>query len=170
MSKAILLSRKFYQRDPVTVAKELMGKHLFSNINGKLLSGKITEVEAYLSSDDPAAHSYKGKTKKNQSLYKNAGHAYVHRMHGWNLLDIVTESEDIPSSVLIRSLDNIKGPGKLCEYLQITYNLDGVDVTKKDSQIFVLDSGDRINFEILETPRIGINKGREKKLRFVAVI
>ena len=181
-----VLPQEFYERDPVAVAKNLLGKILVSNNDNQFTSGIIIETEAYLSSDDPAAHSFIGKTKRNQSLFGAPGCAYIHRMHGWNLLDVTTEKVGKPSSVLIRALkpyDGISimiqrrntkdienltnGPGKVCQALGIDHELDGTIIADTKGKIYVGDSMLEDRFEILETQRIGISKGQESVLRFV---
>lgn len=182
-----ILPRSFYDRDPIVVAKHLLGKFLVRKLmDGSLVSGKIIEVEAYLPKNDPAAHSYKGERSWNKSLYKTGGHAYVHTLRHHALLDIVTGKEQTPGSVLIRSvfpeegvrlmeefrhtnsLDNIaNGPGKLCQAFSITKADDGIDVTKKNSTLWLEDRGINISKKSIESaPRIGISKGAEKPLRF----
>ncbi|MCB0749433.1 MAG: DNA-3-methyladenine glycosylase, partial [Ignavibacteriae bacterium] len=104
-----VLKRSFFHQSPLIVAKMLLGKILVREIDGLKLSGRIVEVEAYEAYTDEAAHSYRGKTKRNMSLYKDAGHAYIHRIHMQNCIDIVTEPIDVPSSVLIRAIEPIEG-------------------------------------------------------------
>src|SRR4051812_44626519 len=107
--KDTIIPRDFYDRNPVDVAKDLLGKFLVRRINNKYSVGLITETEAYLPSGDSAAHNFKGKTKRNESLYKEAGHAYIHSMRQYCLLDVVTEGSDKPGSVLIRAIEPVEG-------------------------------------------------------------
>ena len=67
-----LLARDFYERDPVEVARELIGKHLVRRMSQGLCSGAIVETEAYLAADDPASHSYRGRTRKNATMFGRA--------------------------------------------------------------------------------------------------
>lgn len=182
----LILPRKFYERDTVLVARELLGKLLVRVLPNQVLSGKITEVEAYLPYTDPAAHSYKGITVRNRSLFGEAGRAYIHRMHGWHLLDITTEVIKVPGSVLIRGLVPVhgfsntsnestkeqlvklmNGPGKVCETLHIDHSLDGVDITNTNCGLFVTDNKKTQSEYIVETPRIGLSKATEFNLRFL---
>src|SRR4051812_32579356 len=105
------LKPKFYQRDTKAVAKALLGKILVRKINGKRVSGRITEVEAYLGLKDKAAHSYGGrKTDRTQNMYQPGGHAYVYQIYGLHFcLNIVTRDENRPEAVLIRALEPIEG-------------------------------------------------------------
>lgn len=182
MSSVII--KDFYNRNPLVVAREILGKILVREINNQIVSGRIVEVEAYLASEDEASHSFKGMTKRNISLYKEAGHAYIHSIHRQNCIDIVTEAEGIPTSVLIRSLEplvgieimkinrnkeNLKdltnGPGKLTQALQINKDFDGIDITNINSPLYLKDD----NFypeNIISTKRIGISKNIDKNFRF----
>lgn len=165
------------------VAKELLGKILVRKINWEFLSGIIVETEAYLSSGDVAAHGFRGKTKANTSLYKSAGHLYIHAMHQQSLMDIVTDGEELPCSVLIRALEPLSGvetikknrnteslenltngPGKLCKALQIDRSLDGLNICSLESEVYVLDT--QISDEINESIRIGITTNKEPLLRY----
>jgi DNA-3-methyladenine glycosylase len=71
------LPRAFYDRDTVTVARELLGKHLVHRVNGAELIGRIVEVEAYIGPHDLASHSSRGLTKRAKTMFGPAGHAYV---------------------------------------------------------------------------------------------
>ena len=179
-----VLTRAFYSRSPLDVAPELLGKILVRRLNGQTLSGRIVETEAYLAADDAAAHSAKGRTKSNASLFLPAGHAYVHTIHMQHCLDVVTETIDVPGSVLIRAIEPISGieqmqklrgkehlrdltsgPGKLCQSLAITRELDGIDITEGDSPIMIVDDGSALS-EITRSGRIGISKATEYDYRF----
>ncbi|MCA9380863.1 DNA-3-methyladenine glycosylase [Candidatus Dojkabacteria bacterium] len=142
-----LLIQRFYNGTPVAVAKELLGKIIINTQDNKRLSGRIIEVEAYEADKDEAAHSFKGKTERNKSLFLDAGHIYVHSIHGQYCMDIVTDEIDIPTSVLIRALCQIEGievmkknrnkeklkelcsgPGKLMQALGLDKNADGINL------------------------------------------
>ncbi|WKZ29696.1 MAG: DNA-3-methyladenine glycosylase [Candidatus Dojkabacteria bacterium] len=182
----MILTQKFYERSPLKVAPEILGKVLVRNISGQIISGRIVEVEAYIAFIDEAAHSFRGKTKANYPLFGKAGVAYVHSIHMQQCLDIVTEVEDVPGSVLIRALEplegielmkqhrgkeNLKdlttGPGKLCKALSITKEFNGVDVTNKESGLYFLDDGVSIPpKDLVVTKRIGLSKAADFEYRF----
>ena len=168
-----IISRSFYDRNPIEVAKDLLGKFLVRKIGDTYLVGMITETEAYLAEGDSAAHSFKGQTKRNISLYKEAGHAYVHSMRQYCLLDVVTEGGGIPSSVLIRAIEPVEGingetngPGKVCRELSIDRSMDGVDITKPESGVFISKGAKEMSHEIMTTSRIGISSAQDMPLRF----
>ena len=180
-----ILPRSFYNRNPKVVARALLGKYLVRKIDGIFLVGKIVETEAYLSSGDSAAHNFKGKTNRNKSLYKDAGHAYVHSMRQYHLLDVVVEGEEIPGSVLIRGIEPVQGieemkkfrhkkelenltngPGKVCDAFRITKELDGIDMTNLKSGLFISDGVTVSKGKIKVSSRIGISTAKESLLRF----
>jgi len=171
--KDTIIPKVFYDRDPIEVAKDLLGKFLVRRINNKFLVGIITETEAYLPEGDEASHNFIGKTKRNASLYKDAGHAYIHSMRQYCLLDVVTEGVDKPGSVLIRALEPVEGitgetsgPGKVCRELSITRSLDGIDITDPESEIFIAKGEEGTLHELTTTSRIGISKAKDMPLRF----
>jgi DNA-3-methyladenine glycosylase len=96
---ARVLSRQFFDRNPVTVARELLGKWLLHDDHGELLIGRIVETEAYLAVEDPASHSYRGQTLRNTAMFGPPGHAYIYAMHRYHCLNVVTEGEGTPSAV-----------------------------------------------------------------------
>lgn len=178
------LSRKFFERDSTTVAKELLGHLLYRNINGNILIGRIVETESYLPFIDPAAHSYIGKTKRTSILYGEAGYSYVYSIHRYFCLNVVCDAVNIPGCVLIRALEPLKGielmivnrsskieanltsgPGKLCQALSIDKNLNAIDVTNSKSELQILEGVSEVN-NIQTTTRIGISKAVDLPLRF----
>ncbi|MDG6907307.1 MAG: DNA-3-methyladenine glycosylase [Nitrososphaerota archaeon] len=182
-----VLSRDFYSRSPVTVAKELVGKKLVRRLpGGKTVGGIIVETEAYGGAKDPASHAYRGITSRNVVMFGEAGHAYVYFTYGaHHCLNFVTGKDGEASAVLIRSIrptvglsvmsqnrkrfspeDLASGPGKLCQALAIDRRLNGIDVTTRKSPIFVLNQEQRP--EIVSSFRVGIRVGKDRKWRFYA--
>ena len=98
------LPRDFYARDPASVARELLGKILVREAGEALLTGRIVEAEAYLSSRDPACHAHRGPNRKNAAMFGPAGHAYVYMIHARWCLNAVTEGTGMGSAVLIRAI------------------------------------------------------------------
>lgn len=175
-----VLPRKFYTRDTITVAKELLGKRLVHIVRGRRVSGLIVEVEAYLGEKDAAAHTYKGRrTKRNEAMYLIGGHAYVYFVYGMHwCLNAVTGKVGQPQAVLIRALEPVEGiemmrvrrglskitqltsgPAKLCEAFGIEKIHGGMDLTSKSrSRLFIEDTGVKIQQrQIVATPRIGVD-------------
>jgi DNA-3-methyladenine glycosylase len=155
------LARDFYERPPVTVARELLGKVL---VHGGV-SGAITEVEAYLAEGDPAAHSAAGPTPRNRVLFGPGGFAYVYLIYGiHDCFNIACDVNGTPGCVLIRALDFVTGPGRLTKAMGITRRHSGLTLTREP--LFVVPGPPPARLEV--TPRIGISKAVDLPLRFVA--
>ena len=104
------LTRDFYARPTLDVARDLIGKVLVHNRRGVRTGGIIVEVEAYIGESDPACHAAPGPTKRNAPLYGPPGFAYVYLNYGIHpLVNAVTEADGSPAAVLIRALDPIEG-------------------------------------------------------------
>ena len=183
------LDRNFFNRDSIIVAKELLGKILVHEIDGKKIAAKIVETEAYMGIEDKAAHSYGGRrTERVEVMYGEAGFAYVFLIYGLHCcFNIVTGKKDIPQAVLIRAvepLENIEemskrrfgkpyneltkskyksltnGPGKLCSALAINRDLNTVDLCK--NTLYLMDNENK-DFSIVTTKRVGIDYAMEAK-------
>ncbi len=169
--------RRFCERDTIKVAKELLGCYL---VNGECV-GKIVETEAYLENDE-GSHSFKGKTKRNEKMFGEAGRAYVYLIYGmYNCFNVVTNKEGIGEAVLIRALEPVKGieemkkrrgkekvselcsgPGKLVQAMGISLDDNGKDLSKGKLRIVKGKNKE----EIVSAKRIGIVKGTELPYRF----
>jgi DNA-3-methyladenine glycosylase len=104
------LPRAFYDRPTLDVARDLIGKVLVHDRRGRVTSGAIVEVEAYIGESDPACHAAPGPTARNAPLYGPPGHAYVYLNYGiHNLVNVVTEADGSPAAVLIRALEPLDG-------------------------------------------------------------
>lgn len=113
---ATILPREFYNRDPVTVARELLGKLLIRREGRQLLAGRIVEDEAYLGADDPAAHAYNGKTPRNAVLFGPPGHAYVYFIYGNHYcLNVSCMPEGYGEGVLLRAMEPVFGIEQMAE-------------------------------------------------------
>lgn len=180
------LPESFYQRtDVVKIARELLGKGLFTQIDGMVTGGIIVETEAY-SWKERGCHAYGArKTKRNAVMFGRGGHAYVYLCYGMHhLFNVVTNAQDTADAVLIRALephtgmDSMKnrrgklvndfhltsGPGKLSKALGIDRRLNGKSLL--DSEVWIEDIGMKINNKSVEAgPRIGIDyAGEDAKL------
>jgi len=166
-------NRDFFERDTLKVAEELLGNILVREINSKTIKGRILETEAYLGVGDKACHARHGKTKRNEVMWGEAGHAYVYLCMGLhNLLNIVTEKEGFPAAVLIRKFEPLSGidaklksygPGNLTKYLQIDRTLNGLDITSS-GELMIIDDGHKVlKSQIQKLPRVGIDYAKEHK-------
>jgi DNA-3-methyladenine glycosylase len=177
------LLRPFFARYTPDVARDLLGCVLVRRVGGMVLSGRIVEVEAYRGSDDPASHSFRGKTKRSAIMFGEAGHVYVFFSYGahW-CLNFITESEGQPGAVLIRALEPVEGvdqmvknrgiseferltngPGKLTKALSIDGGFNGEDLVKS-KRLFVLGPAEPVR--VKASARIGISSGRERQWRY----
>jgi DNA-3-methyladenine glycosylase len=190
--KSILqvLSRSFYNRDPRLVGPDLLGKMLVRRQGRQLLTGRIVEVEAYLGSDDPAAHASIGKTPRNVVLFGPPGHAYVYFIYGNHYcLNVSCLPDGVPGGILFRAVEPLRGmkamfklrgiaessdlrrltrgPGRLAAAFGITRERDnGKDLTSARSDLYIADDGTAPP-EVLITRRIGIKKAVEMPLRYI---
>ncbi len=161
-----ILSRRYFGRPTVQVARSLIGKYLVRVIAGRMLAGKIVEVEAYVGSQDKACHASKGRTQRTDVMFGRGGVAYVYLIYGmYHCLNVVTEREEFPSAVLIRAIEIdgelIDGPGRLCRALQIDRRLNRTDLTAGESLWFE-DRGVLVERGDVEAhPRIGVDYAGE---------
>ena len=178
-----VLPAAFYDRPPDVVARALLGAVLVHEARGVLCGGRIVETEAYFAEHDPACHTWRGKTRRNATMFGPPGHAYVYFCYGnlW-LLNAVTEREGTGSAVLIRALEPCcglaqmqrrrgaarghavtNGPGKLCAALGISGRHDGMPLYQGRLRICAPDAPPPA---WQAGPRIGISAGTELHARF----
>lgn len=179
-----VLPLSFYDRDPVTVARDLLGKLLVHEHDGHMTAGVIVETEAYLAANDPASHASRGRTARNTAMFGPPGRAYIYALHRHHCLNVVTEEEGVPSAVLLRAVEPLvgipvmqtrrrtarhihltSGPGKLCEAFAIDRSLDQWDVTQ-GQRLWVAVPQSGTPREIAVTARVGVTSARELPLRF----
>ena len=188
--KPTIVPRSFYLSSPEVVARGLLGKLLTHHREGERLTGRITEVEAYLGLSDPASHTFRGLTAYNSVLFGPPGFSYVYFIYGmYYCVNVSCLPDGEPGGVLIRALEPVEGietmaqlrglpngasskllaggPGRLCQALGITRAAqNGLDVTSKKSALQILDDGYRAE-DVEVTPRIGISKAADLPLRFL---
>ena len=161
-----ILSRTYFSRPTLTVARSLIGKYLVRAIDGRVLAGKIVEVEAYVGPEDKACHASKGRTQRTDVMFGPGGVAYVYLIYGmYHCLNVVTEREKFPSAVLIRAIEIdgelIDGPGRLCRALQVDRRLNRADLTTGELLWFE-DRGVLVKKgDVLAHPRIGVDYSGE---------
>ncbi|MBM2846275.1 MAG: putative 3-methyladenine glycosylase [Bacteroidetes bacterium] len=157
-----VLSRRYFSRPTLTVARSLVGKYLIRCIDGREIAGKIIEVEAYVGSEDKACHASKGRTQRTDVMFGPAGIAYVYLIYGmYHCLNVVTEREEFPSAVLIRAIEIdgklIDGPGRLCRAMQIDLSLNRADLTMGESLWFEDRGASVKRGHVGAHPRIGVD-------------
>lgn len=191
-----ILSKRFFDRPTLIVAKDLIGKFLVHRIGRRTTAGMITEVEAYVGPRDLASHASRGRTDRNSVMFGEPGHWYVYLIYGMHhCLNIVTEREGYPAAVLIRSIIHfqrssvengiygvgrkIEGPGRVCRYFRIDRRLNKKPA-KRASGLWIEDRVVKINphtkfgvgvnpRRIIRGKRIGVEyagKWKEKQWRF----
>lgn len=180
------LPKSFYlQENVVSIARQLIGKVLYTNTNGIVTAGIISETEAYEGATDKASHAFGNRrTKRTETMFAQGGIAYVYLCYGmYELFNVVTNIKDIPHAVLIRGIipyegleamaqrrgvekikqKDVNGPGKLSKALSITRDLNGFDLSSdviwiEDKEIQIEDN------QIVADKRIGINYAEEDAL------
>lgn len=168
---------------PEEAAPKLLGTFLVSEVDGKSVRLRITEVEAYKGSEDPASHAYRGMTARNDSMFRAPGTLYVYRSYGiHNCANTAVGPEGVGWGILMRGgevvegegtvrmrrgrSDNLtNGPGKVCQALGIELGHNGTNLLDEHSPIR-LEPGIPADY-VMATPRIGISKARERAWRFV---
>ena len=177
------LSKRFYQRDPELVAKELLGKILVRRLNKETLEGLIVETEAYFGMEDPASRARHGMKRYNAPMWGEPGIAFIYNVHNNWMFNVVAHREGEVGAVLIRAVEPIhglevmkrnrkaknvfeltNGPGKLTRAFKIDKKLNGLPVYSIESEVFISD-GEQV-FEIGSSHRIGVKKDLERELRF----
>jgi len=175
MKSPAILTREFYDREPIAVARSLLGKKLVRVDAGLCLAVMITETEAYLGERDSASHAFKGKTPRTALLFGSPGYAYVYLIYGLHyLLNVVTGAAGEAGAVLIRAavalegeehIRNVTGksgptalagPAKLCRALAIDKSLNGWDLTRGE-KLWCADGPAVEDQQIESGPRIGID-------------
>ena len=148
------LNYDFYHRPCLTVARELVGKVLVHRLpDGTCLRLRISETEAYCGEADTACHAHKGRTKRTEVLYADAGTVYIYLCYGMHwLLNVVTGDVDDPQAVLIRACVDAPGPGKLSKQLQITGALNRASILEQT--LWIEDDG--FVCDVATDKRVGI--------------
>ncbi len=164
------LGKDFFNRSADIVARELLGKILVRDLDGKEIKARIVETEAYFGKEDPASRASRGKTKTFEVMWDESGKILVYHVHKYIMFCIITGEKDKPEAVLIRALEPLncdlrfKGPGLLSDSLKIDKTYYGKDIFDLDD-LWIEEGGER-DFEIIETIRIGVSEESPLYLRF----
>lgn len=187
----MILPASFYQDDDVDgIAQALLGMELCTEIGGQLTSGLITETESYAGIIDKASHAYNNRrTPRTETMYLPGGCAYIYLCYGMHtLFNVVTSKKDNPHAVLIRAISPLQGldlqlqrrkaktlkkdlfvgPGKVCQALGITQDLQAKPLQKKP--LWIQKPSTLAKGTISKAPRIGIDYAEEwaeKPMRFI---
>jgi DNA-3-methyladenine glycosylase len=184
------LPRSFYEPSAKVVAPGLLGHFLIRNTPNGPCGGAIVETEAYLT-NDPACHAAPGLTPRNRAMFGHPGHGYVYLIYGFHFcVNAVCRPAGVGEAVLIRAVEATfgeesmrtqrravkteqltSGPGKLCQAMDISRSLDGIDLCDPHSALFIAENPDvkkfrKANGPMITTARIGITKAAAMPLRF----
>jgi DNA-3-methyladenine glycosylase len=184
--RAATLPVAFFSRPTEVVAQALLGMVVVSTAGDELTTARIVETEAYLGYDDPASHGYlHRRNTRNQALFGPPGSWYVYLSYGMHwCANLVCQRPGLASAVLLRALEPLEGlevmrrrrgpvadrelcsgPGKLCQALGITRDLDSKRMAQSEALVHRPRSSEQGT--IVVTPRIGITKAADWPLRFV---
>jgi len=176
----------FYRvKEVLSIARNLLGKYLFTNINGEISGGFIVETEAYNGITDKASHAYGNrKTNRTQTMYETGGIAYVYLCYGIHeMLNVVTSVEGEPHAVLIRAINPTEGidlmlerrkmaslknnltagPGSVAKALGISRKMNTFSF--QSEEIWIEDCGLVLPEEqIAAVPRVGVAYAKEDAL------
>ena len=154
------LEKDFYKNHAFIVGPMLIGKLLVRKLeNGEIMKHRITETEVYFGEEDAACHARFGRTDRSEILYNEGGYAYIYLCYGiHNLLNVVTGEKNHPEAVLIRAVEGYVGPGKLTKIMNITRELNKIDLNNSD-ELWIEDDGYIADY--YTAPRVGIDYAAE---------
>jgi DNA-3-methyladenine glycosylase len=156
------LPASFFRRPTLEVARDLLGRTLCRSLpDGRVLRGRVVEVEAYDGPDDRASHAFRGVTKRNRWMFEPGGLAYVYLVYGMHhCLNVVTGGAGYPAAILLRATESpgdasASGPGRLTRAFGVDRTLDGSSFL--DGPLW-LETGDPVaGHAVRRTPRIGVD-------------
>jgi DNA-3-methyladenine glycosylase len=179
------LARAFYARPSTEVAPDLLGRSIVRRRGaGRLLSARIVETEAY-QEDDPASHSYRGRTRRTEVMFGVPGHLYVYFTYGMHFcMNVVTGRPGEGSAVLLRAAQPLEGieemsrrrgtadpralcsgPARLCEALGVAASENGIDLVSGHG-LWLAEGAPVPRSSVVAGPRVGITSGTERPWRF----
>lgn len=184
-----ILPASFFRRPTLSVARDLLGKLFVRRLGDDVLSGRIVEVEAYHQHGDEAAHSFRGRTPRNEIMFRDGGLLYVYFTYGMHFcLNVVTEGEGVGAAVLIRAVEPIdgiavmrrnrprarrdvdlaNGPAKLCQAFGIDGEQNGLHLD--GSVVGIADAPAVSDPEVRVTARVGIRASADLPWRFLLAV
>jgi len=181
------LPRRFFARDPVVLARDLLGRVLFYRTPEALLAGRIVETEAYTGESDAASHAFRGRTARNAVMFGPAGHAYVYFTYGMHYcLNVTADVPGTAGAVLLRALEPLagleimrargdrgpehrllSGPGKIGRAFGLTLEDNGRDFTR--GRLGLAAGSPVPDRTVARSRRIGISRAVELPYRFTVV-
>jgi len=176
------MRREFFELPTVELARALIGCILVHETRAGRVAGRIVETEAYLGGDDPASHSFRGRTPRTAAMFGPPGCAYVYLVYGMHwCFNVVSAPEGVGEAVLVRALEPLeglehmrrrrgvpndrelcRGPGRLTQALGITRAHDGAQLWRGELRIEEGETPGRI----VTGPRVGIRLAAQRPLRF----
>ena len=165
------LPSSFFNRPTVDVARDLIGCYLVRRRGKKIDRLMIKETEAYDGLLDKASHAHRGRTKRNEVMFRRYGHIYVYFTYGMHwMLNIVTGQKDYPAAVLIRGVEGLNGPARLTKALGITDEMNGKLLSKKSGLWVEKPPKKPAEMKIEKRARVGVGYSgpvwSKKKYRF----
>ncbi|WP_344129150.1 DNA-3-methyladenine glycosylase [Saccharopolyspora halophila] len=176
------LTRDELARDPLWVARSLLGCELRADGADGPVAVRLVEVEAYRGTDDPASHCYRGRTERNAVMFGPAGHLYVYFVYGMHFcINVVCLQDGVPGAVLLRAGEVVEGaeiararrpaarkeaqlasgPARLAGVLGITREHNGIDLTDPNSPIRLYAGSQVAEDDIRSGPRVGVSTATE---------
>jgi DNA-3-methyladenine glycosylase len=170
------LPRVFYHRPVLEVARALLGCVLVRTTPDGVVALRLTEVEAYAGEEDPGSHAFRGRTRRNATMFGDGGHAYVYFTYGMHYcVNVVCGPPGVARAVLLRAgevvdgvdlatrrragcrpRDLARGPARLTQALGIARADDGLDLTDPDSGLTLLPGARGPRSTIATGPRVGV--------------
>lgn len=178
------MDRTIFRQTAPTVAMQLLGFYLVHETRAGRAVGRIVETEAYCE-EDPASHTYKGKTRRNRAMFGPAGHAYIYQIHGHHCFNCTAGRDGYGAGSLVRALEPVEGidlmrsrrsvqqeralcsgPGKLTQAMGITMEQYGIDLLDTGSPLRLEAPEAEQAFTVVHTSRIGVSRAKELRRRF----
>lgn len=157
-SNSNILNNRFFERNSFLVAEEILGCSLLRKLpNEQIVRSTITEVEVYDGFLDKASHAHRGRTKRNEVMFGPPGRAYIYLCYGihW-LFNITTRESGYPAALLIRSVIDCEGPGRLTRFFHINGEQNKQLLNQETGLWLEANENDCLK-KIEKTPRVGIN-------------